>query len=332
MTNKATPDFGIKVLNFRKAHNFQTSKLEIEFSGSLSSAIIANTIRRVAQDDIPSYAFYHRQIEFNNSIFNNDLIKNRLLHLPIYDVKCDLHYLNPKYWKNMDIVDITQKREKHEKEQLIEAIVNVHNNTNDNVLVTTRDVIYVVDGEKSEYPVRNKDNPILLIELRPNETFKCYLKAFLGVGEKNSAWTVCNSYYNEVKKNNIIFKIESHGQYTELDILEKACKYIISKLEAIRSEIQRLVDDKQVDDGQTIIFELVDENETIGHLINDALQDHENILFAGVSQPDRLVKTIKFKISSIDKSISPIDCLFDVIDDRVKLFEYMQKEFKKIKV
>ncbi len=61
-------------------------------------------------------------------------------------------------------------------------------------------------------------------------------------------------------------------------------------------------------------------------MINSALQDHKNILFSGVSQPDRLVKTIKFKICSIDESVSSIEPFFDVIEERIKLFEHILEE------
>ena len=116
-------DISIIAKKYDKANKFITSKLELEFDGTDMNHIIVNTLRRVSFDDIPIYAFAYINIEHNNSVFNNDMMKIRLNQLPIYNIDTDMYFLHPTYW---EIVDYDNKnRLKHEKEIAIEGIINV---------------------------------------------------------------------------------------------------------------------------------------------------------------------------------------------------------------
>lgn len=332
MRSKTKIDAKVKEIQYIKQNGFVSSQLVLEFSGKDINHVIANTLRRVSYDDIPVYAFEYVNIEHNNSkAFDNDMMTVRLRQLPIYDIKNDLYFLHPKYWQNVDYYD--KNREKHENERLIEAIINVHNNTNELMSVTTNDMNYYIDGQEVEYPNRNPDEPILLIELLPNQTFKCQLRACLGVGERDSIWfgsKLVFYEYDDNDLNKIKFTIEGTGQMSEYELLVKCCRLIKLKLRSIKKEISHRVNTKEIRISPTIIIELVNEDHTMGNLINNALQDHPYIAFSGVSKPDHLIKQIRFKISCTDDIDSPIKPLFEVIDYLTELFTELENQFIKL--
>src|SRR5437868_11956647 len=99
------PDIKVKKIKYDKEVGFQISNLTLELSGKDANVIVANTIRRISMDDIPMYAFAYINIEFNNSVFNNDMMKVHLKQLPIYDVESGLYYLHPSFWQNVDYND-----------------------------------------------------------------------------------------------------------------------------------------------------------------------------------------------------------------------------------
>ena len=314
----------IDTVEFRKSKDFIQSKLTLKMSGKKATCILANTFRRIALDDIPTYAFAYVNIEQNTSILNNDMMNLRLKQLPIYDMECPVIFLHPKYWQDVNYSDLN--REKHESEKSIEAIINSTNTTNNVLNVTTDDIKYYVDNEEIQYPARNKKEPILLLQLRPSETFKCQMKGCLGVAECDNMWSAANIAYYEEKDGDILFSIESANQISEYEIMRKACKLIKLKLHGIENEIKNRLAIKEIEHTQIIFFDLINEDHTMGNLINDELQNHKDIVFAGISKPDHLIKQIRFKICS-DKSVkSPINAFFDVLSDLEKLITNIEKQ------
>lgn len=333
---KGNIDFMINEISYTKQNGFTSSQLVLEFSGKDVNYVIANTLRRVAYDDIPTYAFEYVDIESNNTkAFDNDMMTVRLRQLPVYDIQNDLYYLHPKYWQGVNYYD--RNREKHESEKSIEAIINAENNTDELIAITTKDMAYYIDGQQVPYPHRNPDEPILLIELLPKQKFKCHLRAFLGVGERDSIWSGCKLAYYETDetdeknkdKNNIIFTIEGNGQMPEYEVLVKCCKLIKLKLDSIEKEIEQRIKAKEINVASTIFIDLVNEDYTMGNLINYLLQNHPKIAFSGVSKPDQLIKQIIFKMMCTDDIQSPIEPLFEVIDYLKELFSNMEISFNK---
>jgi DNA-directed RNA polymerase subunit L len=314
------------------------SKLILEFSGKDISNEIVNTLRRISMDNIPTYAFTPELIKIsdNNTIFDNDMMRKRLAQLPVLDTELDLDYLDPLYWQNIDFTD--PKRPKHEKEKLIEISVNVTNDTMENKSITTNDINYYFEGkeEKQKYDVAC---PILLVQLKPADTFKCTMKAVLGTGERNNIWAAASiAFYddhstddikggfNESKK--ITFTVESQGMMHEHTILSKACRYIIHKLNTLQTEIDNKVKSKEIKESSTIVFDLNNEDHTLGNLINWAFQSHPKIIFSGVSKPDQLIKAVKIKICSDDKS--PIPHMFKQLEYLITVFKHIENSINNL--
>jgi DNA-directed RNA polymerase subunit L len=307
------------------------SELTFDMIGADVNEVIGNTLRRVCYDDVPTYAFASEciEIEFNNTIYNNDAMKVRLSSLPLYNLSPPLHFLHPKYWQSIDYSD--PKREKHPDEQLIELYVNAHNNTPENMNVQTTEATVFIDGEQVE--MYNKNDPILLIDLRPNESFKCRMKAVLGVGERNNIWAACgeaHSFADDNNENKVTYHCETSGQMDEFEVLVKSCKLLQTKLDAIKSVLENKVSQKEIVPAKSINFELVGEDHTIGQLMCNAWQNNPKIYFAGVAKPDHLVRMVRFKVTCEDEQASPLPAMFESIDYLVEVFQHLEKQFTKL--
>ena len=318
-----------------------SSKLVLEFDGKDAANVLLNTLRRVAYDNIPTYSFHSGLINIteNTSIFNNDYMKLRLSNLPLYDIPLDIYYLDPVYWDNINYSD--PQRPKHPSEKQIEIAINAYNDTNFNKNITTNDIQYYEDGELiNKY---NRDAPILLIQLRPAESFKCSMRAALGVGEILNQWSSAGDiYYDDMttddiagkyidKKNNKkLFTVESTGQYDEYDIVTKSCNYIIKKLDDIKNDLNKKISTSQLVISDKMIIVLDGEDHTMGYLINYYLQNHPEILFCGFAKPDSLINSVSLKLVCSKNIKSPIVAVYEQIEYIKKIFLHIEKNVMKL--
>lgn len=286
--------------------NFELLKLEI--GGSDSNIPLINSFRRACNDNVPKYAFVRELIKINNnkSAYHNDYMTLRLSQLPVFNVKSHdidpkLDYLHEKYWKDVDYLD--KNRNKPDNEKNIEIQINVHNNSDELKAITTSDPGVKVYIDNELVSMYDKQHPILIIYLKPNDTFNCSMKAVLGVGEKDTIWAAasnCWHYYdNDDRSKNIIVEIKSSGLIEAYDIADRSCGYLIKKLEIIKKEIMRQVDNQNIQPG-VLDIKLENEDYTMGGIINYELQSHKNIIFSGVTKPDHLIRNMVIKIQTKD--------------------------------
>jgi DNA-directed RNA polymerase subunit L len=356
---KVQLDIKVSKIKYQKLDGFVSSKLILKLEGHDMNLVVANTIRRVAYDDIPVYAFNSVNIEQNTSkAFDNDYMRCRLRQLPMYPIENTLFYLEPEYLQNLELNQDLDKgrsnektRLKHSSEKLIEVFINAANNTKDIKSITSNDLTYLVDGKQEKYP-HNREFPILLIDLLPGQVFKCHMVACLGVGECDAIWSGCKQIYYEqiepVKRkgkkpsadsdaeteseedldiHNIKFTVESIRQMSEIELLVKCCKFIKFKLGEIRKFIKLNVHRGTIAHNQMMLLELIDEDHTLGNLINHTLQDHPDIIYSGLSKPDLLIKAVTLKIISSDDVESPIEPLYAVIQYLIDVYDLLEKKF-----
>lgn len=296
------------------------SHLIVKITGVDTS--IVNALRRIALRDIPIYAFDPStiEIEFNDSIYNNDMMKLRLMQLPIFNIPSNIIFLSRKYWENVDFTD--PKREKHpDDKKLIELYINAHNNTLSNLNVSINDSTMYIDGieDKNHY---TSIEPILIIQLRPNQSFKMKAKATLAIGERNDIYAACSTSFFEMENNNTFkLTLESQGQLDEYKILNIACQIAIKKLKDIKTNIENTFD-KQHKHG-TIELILTNEDHTIGNLINYELQNFNDVVYSGLSKPDLLIKEIKIKYLTTNNE--PLAPFYKAIDNRINVFNELLK-------
>jgi DNA-directed RNA polymerase subunit L len=332
--SKSKVDISYKDYSYTPAKDHKpTGSLIFELSGDDLSVRVVNAIRRVSMDNIPVYAYHPNLISIKENTtvaFNNDYMKLRLSTLPVFGVDPELSFLNEKYWKGINYND--PKREKPIGEKNIEFHVNVHNNSDSIINVTTNDAKLYVDGEIIE--PYNKKFPYLLIKLRPNDTFKCDMKAIIGIGYESThgaIWACAmNSYYDyddslPEKNRKYKFTICSAGQLDEFTILKRSCEYILKKLNDLEKELVKKISSKEIDEKKITILVLDGEDHTMGELLNDEFQENPDIIYSGVKRPDHLIMSME--IITEGKDGSPMKAILSSIEKIKTKFNHLETLF-----
>jgi DNA-directed RNA polymerase subunit L len=252
-----------KVIYTRDREGLTDSQLKINIKGNIITPSIVNSIRRSAINKLPMYAFQRNNIiiHHNTSIYNNDMMRDRISHIPIYDIDTGIVNLERQYWHNIDYT--SKDIPKHENDSYtITMFLDVTNNTNNVMNVTTNDARYYENNETVHKYDTNY--PILLIKLHPTKSFSFTATAKLNIGTSNAIWNSSNAcYYEFENENDITLTIESAGQYSEKSIYNKSCEYIIGKLTMYEKAFaDKTTDKKQIRiklqyDDHTIVVPIV---------------------------------------------------------------------------
>ena len=138
----------------------------------------------------------------------------------------------------------------------LEIYLNIENDTTEVKHVTTNDIQYFDDNAEKKNPFDTK-NPMLLVQLRPEEKFSCRMVAALGVGKRSDTWAAAaNSFYEENDNNNYDLTVESQGQLTEYEILMKCCQIYIKKLEDLKYYIGNKFSSTDISEKKELIIKL----------------------------------------------------------------------------
>lgn len=307
----------------------QYSKLILQIKGDEINEYVVNALRRVAYNDIPTYALTDKSIDIeeNTSIYDNDQMRLRISQIPIFNIKNKIVFLPRKYWENVDYSDI--KREKMEGDnKKLELYLNVKNTTTKNMNVLSSSIKYYEDDNEIEDKFK-KINPLLIIKLRPNESFKMRARAVLGIGENSDIWAgASNTYYDKIDENKFKFCMESQGQMDEYELLVKSCLIIKQKLKDVLKNITEEFNAKKYDAKKAIELELINEDHTIGNIVNNGLQEDEHIIFSGLKKTDMLIKNVIIKFKTSHKN--PLFSFNRVIEKNLNLFDRLENKFRKL--
>ncbi len=374
-------DIQIKVIDYAKIDDYYYNYLILNFSGSDINNVIMNTLRRVIMELVPTYAFDISNIEIskNTSIYNNDFIRLRLSNYPVISIDNNIETIDrsaileyeanvSKFEKKIeDINIIAEKEQAHKLEKAQNFIININcKNTTSNILpITTShpDIRYYYQTKMISTPYIR---PLLIIKLKPGEEFIGSVTSTLGIGLSNSNYmptSVCA--YEEVSENSFNFNIESLKQLTEIEIIIRACKIIIIKLnnflEIFINKIKSYSSEKIVDEfnlenqskessseSESItdsairntsddvleqhhvksLIHIENESHTFGNLLAKLLQDHTAILFAGYKIDHLLIKelTLAYKTDGTDIII----ILEEIISRGKNIFEDISNKLEKI--
>lgn len=329
-------DINVEEVEYKEAHDVYASLLSVKFSGKDYNLKIVNSLRRASQVNVPTYAIAQEliKIETNTTIaYNNDYMKLRLSNLPVLGIDSELYFLPEKYWNKNTINFSDLKREKYPTERNVEFWINIHNNSANELEVTTRDIKMYIDGEQSTH-VYNKIAPMLLINLRPNERFKCHMKAVLATGERSVIWEASrNSYYDYEDADEdemgepkfIILTVEGNNQCNEYEILVRSCKYLMKKYTDLKNDLESKIASKQILPEKIIHLKLTNENHTVAEPLNYEFQDHDDIIRSGVSKPDQLVKSMLITVEATPKAKTPIYAMIECIDNLIKKLSHIGK-------
>jgi DNA-directed RNA polymerase subunit L len=321
-------DIKLEVKSYTPNKKFTSSSLQLEFTGKDVYPKLINTLSRVAANGIPSYAFPPQLINIEQNTcaaYDNQYMQLRLSNLPIYDVPLDMFHLHDKYWKNVNYGDLN--REKSPLEKDIKMYLNVHNNSDQIQHITTNDIKMYIDGEETNK--YNKEFPILLVKLRPNDSFKFNMTAALGIGELHAIWRAAVNSCAPYEDDKYFLHLHSNGQETEFAILTKSCKHVIKRLEDIKIQIEKMANEREIKNDSKLQLILDGEDHTMGEIINYELQSHPN-LTSGVCKPDLLIKSVTFKLEAIEPS-KMIKSIVECIDILLAKYKYILKLSSELK-
>ena len=324
-----TFDIKLKVKKYTQRKTFISSKLHVEFEGKDVYPKLINTISRVAANGLPTYSFPTQLINIEQNTcaaYDNQYMQLRLSNLPIYDLPLDLFHLHDKYWKNVNYGDML--RDKHPLEKDIKLYLNVHNNSNQIKQVTTNDVKMYIDGEEKN--VYDKKYPILIVKLRPNDSFKFNMSASLGIGELHTIWKAAVNSYAPYEDTVFPLIICSNGQETEFIILIKSCKHILKRLEDIKAQIEKMAKEKEIKNDSKLSLIIDGEDHTMGEIINYEFQSNPN-LSSGMCKTDLLIKSVTFKLQAIEPS-KMIKSILECIETLINKYKQILKLAEGLKV
>lgn len=311
---------------------YNTSFLKLELSGKDVSYQIINAIRKVSMNQIPIYAFHPSKINItrNNSVFDNSYMRERLSQIPINKFKHKIALLGQKYYKDVNFTD--SKRIRHQDDDNeIEIFIKAKNDGPNKILnISTNDIKLTINNEViPNEKMFSKDYPILIIQLRQDEEFECSMKGVLAIGEYDSIFDASNTYYNEIEEDKYYLMVESSGQLTEYEILDRGCEIILEKLNIIRENVVQNQYQIVITENNAMILEIINEDYTCGGPINYFLQNMEEVIFSGINNPDYMQKNIiiKFKVKD---SHTPIDVFNKAIDETEKLFKKLKEKFNEL--
>lgn len=322
-------DIKIKQISKQEFKNLQSSQLTLELSGKTVTTALVNTLRRLSYDYVPTYAFPSEliTIDKNVSVFDNDYMRLRLSEITIPNITNKIDYLDDQYWRNVNFSN--PERDKHpDDNKILELYVNAKNDTKEIMNVTTENTRVFENGVELKEVFSSKF-PSLIIQLRPGGSFSCRCVAALSVGKVNHIFCAAgNAYFDEDNSNKFMLTLESQGQISEYEILYKSCIIIKEKLKATKELLKEQYNDAKIKDVTKLKVELKNEDHTLGNIINEYLQDHKGVLFAGLSKPSLLIDTVVITMETLKKD--PLIPLLETIDYVGKIFDNIQVQIKKL--
>ncbi len=350
-------DINLEFVEYNKRTPIFRGNLKLLFSGNDCNDTLINGLGRVLANRLPMYAFPPELITINkipsesgyiNSVpFNTDYMKLRLSQFPLFDIDSNIVSLHERYWKNINYLD--KNREQYPNEKNIEAHINVKNDTDNIINVTTNDMMaYVYDAENNSDQTNKKQQkssnvqnslvkiydskfPFLVIKLRPKEQFKCSMKAVLGVGIRNQIWNSCSNYWydQETYSGKTLFCFEGNS-LNEITLFDRCLKYCVEKLTLFKNEISRAYSNEKTHTKKFVVV-IKNEDHTFGEMINYEFQSHNDIRKSGVIKPDGLIMEIVIDVVAYneEKLLGALMDSFTNLINKINVIELKWNDIKK---
>jgi len=366
-------DISIKLLEESdEKDGYETSYVKLNFVGKTINTVIMNTLRRVILSLIPTYAFNSDNIIISNntSIFNNDYMRLRLSNLPIYLTK-DLNnkYRKKKNIENLNVIngintlddskdleyranlgsaEVDLTADSYKTQDITNNLtisVNVKNTSDNdvmNVMSNTLGVKYYYGKEQISHIYTN---PLLIIQLKPQQEFTCTMTSNLNIAMYHATYSPCSMcYYDERDEegNNIDFSVLSRRQISEKDIILRACSIIerkvrntgdmfINSIEKYNADSYKAnkMNEEDISTSHLRAGTIVipGEQHTIGNLISRYLQEHNDISFAGYKVGHPNVRQVEIKYICQTNILSVID---DITERILKIFGTIKEQIEKM--
>jgi len=331
-------DIKLNKINLSKItynNELNNSKLEFNISGNNINDIVMNSLRRVAFESVPIFAFNEFNFDKNTSIYHNTKLKLRLENMPVWGIKNKVDYINiidkhkelEKIEENDNDanIDINNELDYSSLNQLT-MYVSCKNKSNEVISVTTQHAKFYYEQKQIDNPYKDE---CLLLKLQPNQEISFSTITNIGVEETDTKYSsVSIIRYKQNNDNDFDFLLKSRGQITEQRILQVVIINIKRKLNNfLKVFIENIKKDFDVKEKEGLLI-VHNEDHTMGNLICHGMQHHTKIKFAGYNLPHPLAKIVHFHYElKEDGNIEKI--MNDVVEYYLELFDNIDKLFKK---
>lgn len=294
------------------------------FTLKCKNVAIANTVRRCISE-VKSIAFTDTVVESQKAnvpklISHPEQIALNVQYSPIPDI---------------DANDVIKKGAS------LYMSINVSNDTDDDLLVTSQDAKYYLNGTLVKVRKQEDTLPWHFYTLRRNQTFNMKSEATIGVHRGSNQPNACYQVAKWIKyapnysedgtfQGTCDMTMKSMGIYPNKYVLYRGCKTFANKLDDIIDKVKSQSQDRDDDDdddtsSDTFSFVLIGENDTIGHLVVTYLNEFPKEIPNVSYKMDRYAGkklTIELRCSKGD----PKDWLIKGFTDIKTIFEKMTKE------
>ena len=328
-----------KSINIKvKSHNpMKTNKgaseLVLNLSGKNMNHVIVNSIKRIIQSDVPIYSFDNFTITHNDSVFNNNYVKNHIRNIPVWGIENKLEqYIDIDKKENEEIFDettgiikddvdlTTNKETDYSSLNKLTMYVDFENKKNEIVHVTTDQCIFYYKEGMIKSPYYN---PVQIVKLQPNQRIKLSAQANPGTNDISAIYSATSAcYFNENSETDYDFIIESRGQLSETRIIQIGLKLIIKKLDKF---LQNLPKSK----GMEGILKIENEDHLLGNLLTYQMHQMNSVRFCAYTTPHPLNKEIHIDYKLNAGNINTI--FKEVVSYYENIFSNIEKEILKIK-
>jgi DNA-directed RNA polymerase subunit L len=314
-------DIKLKIKNHQKStNNFHDNQLNIIFSGKDINCVIVNTIRRMVMSSIPIYAFHQDNMIFdtNTSIYNNDMLRDRFRNIPIFNIENSEETINE--FNELE----TEKKNIVDKANNLTMFVNIKNNKDSILNVTTNDATFYYKGKQINSPYKK---PLLLVKLKKGHEVKFTCVASLNIGKNDGIFngSMAYHYYDEKEPNKFELEIFGTRQIDELDLIRRSCKILIEKCNRMEELIIFNLEKEESEDILSKgLLKIQNENATIGTILSYYLQEQKHIEYAGYNIPFLYLNEILIRYRTDGKDIK--DILKKVFTQIREVFTHIEKQ------
>lgn len=313
--------------------NKGASELVLNLSGKNMNHVIVNSIKRIIQSDVPIYSFDNFTITHNDSVFNNNYVKNHIKNIPVWGIENKLEqYIENDKDENEEIFDettgiikddvdlTTNKETDYSSLNKLTMYVDYENKKNEIVHVTTDQCIFYYKEGMIKSPYYN---PVQIVKLQPNQRIKLSAQANPGTNDISAIYSATSAcYFNENSETDYDFIIESRGQISETRIIQIGLKLIIKKLDKF---LQNLPKSK----GMEGILKIENEDHLLGNLLTYQMHQMNSVRFCAYTTPHPLNKEIHIDYKLNAGNINTI--FKEVVSYYENIFSNIEKEILKIK-
>lgn len=321
-----------KIISNINNNNNQTLTFNINNSDNNFKISLSNALRRTIINDINLYAIDSNKVEIieNNGTIDNELLKSRLSLIPINNELIDINYDNiiiscsiknsedsiiNIYPKDFNIVERDEATDIEKKIEILDIFKNGYDNILFAKLKPNQSINFLAKLSSNNAHHGGAvyiPTSVCIYTFKVDENKCNELTKDMNEIEKKSFSTLERKRHyeltNKLEPNTFEFKIESVGQYSNMNILKRGIDRLSDRLirfnNNIISDNSDVIEFKNYEGNiNAIDLILKNENDTLGNLISQYLSE-ENIFFCGYYVQHPLIEELIIRISISNKNIS----------------------------